>query len=102
MKFWSIQATINAKYYHSSFGLRYLKANLQEHEKDCEIIEFTNDENPSDIAEALINKKPDFAIKKASNENGDFDLITYGIKIEIENKDQKLRPGMTAFINIEE
>lgn len=49
-----------------------------------------------------INKKPDFAIKKASNENGDFDLITYGIKIEIENKDQKLRPGMTAFINIEE
>jgi len=49
-----------------------------------------------------INEKPDFAIKKASNENGDFDLITYGIKIEIENKDQKLRPGMTAFINIEE
>lgn len=49
-----------------------------------------------------INKKPDFAIKKASNENGEFDLVTYGIKIELANKDQKLRPGMTAFINIEE
>lgn len=49
-----------------------------------------------------INKKPDFAIKKASNENGEFDLITYGVKVELENKDQALRPGMTAFINMQE
>lgn len=44
-----------------------------------------------------INKKPDFATKRATNDNGDFDIISFGVKIEIENNDKVLRPGMTAF-----
>ena len=47
-----------------------------------------------------INAKPDYAVKKASNENGDFDLVTYGIKIKLENPDHLLRPGMTAFVSL--
>lgn len=46
-----------------------------------------------------INKKPDFAVKKASNDNGEYDVVSYGVKIKIENKDSKLRPGMTAIVD---
>jgi HlyD family secretion protein len=45
-----------------------------------------------------INKKPDFATKRATNDNGDFDIVSYGVKIEVENSENKLRPGMTAFV----
>lgn len=45
-----------------------------------------------------INKKPDFATKRATNDNGDFDIISFGVKIEIENNEMVLRPGMTAFV----
>lgn len=47
-----------------------------------------------------INKNADFAVKKASNENGEFDLVTYGVKIKLENTDHKFRPGMTAFVTL--
>ncbi len=46
-----------------------------------------------------INKLPDFAIKKATNDNGNFDIISFGVKIELENYDETLRPGMTAIID---
>lgn len=46
-----------------------------------------------------INKQPDFAVKKATNENGNFDIVSFGVKIEIENKDQVIRPGMTAIVD---
>ncbi len=45
-----------------------------------------------------INAEPDFAIKRATNENGDFDIVSFGVKIEIENADETLRPGMSAYI----
>nr|WP_302599416.1 efflux RND transporter periplasmic adaptor subunit [uncultured Cellulosilyticum sp.] len=45
-----------------------------------------------------INAQPDFAIKRATNENGDFDIVSFGVKIEIENADEILRPGMSAYI----
>lgn len=44
-----------------------------------------------------INSKPDFATKRATNDNGQFDIISYGVKVELDNKDKILRPGMTAF-----
>ncbi|GAU79252.1 HlyD family secretion protein [Fusibacter sp. 3D3] len=47
-----------------------------------------------------INKKADFAVKKASNENGDFDLVSYAVKVKIENPDELFRPGMTAFVKV--
>ncbi len=54
-----VLATINARYSHTSFGLRYLKANLKEFENDCEIMEFTQDLLPQEIAERIIAQKPD-------------------------------------------
>lgn len=54
-----ILATINARYSHTSFGLRYLKANLHEYEDDCTILEYSQDAALTDIAEAIINQKPD-------------------------------------------
>lgn len=46
-----------------------------------------------------INKQPDFAIKKATKENGNFDIVSFGVKIELTNKEQRIRPGMTAIID---
>lgn len=54
-----ILATINARYSHTSFGLRYLKANLHEFEDNCSILEYSRDAALTDIAEAIINQKPD-------------------------------------------
>lgn len=53
-----VLSTLNARYIHTAFGLRYLKANLGEYENDCDIIEFTIHERPIDIAEKLLAKKP--------------------------------------------
>ncbi len=53
-----VLSTLNARYIHSAFGLRYLKANLGDYEDDCDIIEFTIHERPIDIAEKLLLKKP--------------------------------------------
>ncbi len=50
-----ILTTLNARYIHSAFGLRYLKANLGGLENECEIIEFTIHERPIDIAERLLS-----------------------------------------------
>ncbi len=53
-----VLSTLNARYIHSAFGLRYLKANLGDYEDDCDIIEFTINERPIDIAEKLLLKRP--------------------------------------------
>ncbi|MDI3535342.1 MAG: HlyD family secretion protein [Thermosediminibacterales bacterium] len=45
-----------------------------------------------------INKKPDFAVKRATNDNGSFDVVSFGVKIDIDDKGKTLRPGMTAFV----
>lgn len=52
-----ILTTINAKYIHTSFGLRYLKANLGDLEQDCEILEFDK-LPPIEIAAELVKRKP--------------------------------------------
>jgi HlyD family secretion protein len=46
-----------------------------------------------------INKQPDFAIKKATSENGNFDIVSFGVKIMLENDEDVLRPGMTALVD---
>lgn len=46
-----------------------------------------------------INKQPDFAVKKATNENGNFDIVSFGVKVELDNEEQVIRPGMTAIVN---
>ncbi len=50
--------TLNAKYIHSSFGLRYLLANLGELESRAEIHEFTIHNRPLDIVESLLAAHP--------------------------------------------
>lgn len=47
-----------------------------------------------------LNPNPDYAVKKASNENGEFDLVSYGIKVKILKSDKVLRPGMTSFVEL--
>ena len=51
-----VLATINAKYIHASFGLRCLAANLPDH--SVEILEFTLDRRPADIAETILSAQP--------------------------------------------
>jgi radical SAM superfamily enzyme YgiQ (UPF0313 family) len=53
-----VLATANARYIHTSSGLRYLKANLRELAPATEIIEFTIDERPVDMAEAILARNP--------------------------------------------
>ncbi len=50
--------TINSRYHHSSFGLRYLYANLEELQPQAQIMEFVLGKNPRDIAESLLAKNP--------------------------------------------
>lgn len=54
-----ILSTINARYSHASFGLRYLYANLEEYTNSAEIIEFSLQDTHTDIAERLIDENPD-------------------------------------------
>jgi radical SAM superfamily enzyme len=53
-----ILTTLNARYIHASLGLRYLAANMGELEKDTEIIEFTLQNRPEEIVEALLAAQP--------------------------------------------
>jgi len=48
---------------------------------------------------ATINKQPDFAVKKSTNENGNFDIVSFGVKIKLDNSDELFRPGMTATVD---
>ena len=53
-----ILTTLNARYMHTAFGLRYLYANLGALQDQAEMIEFTIHERPMDIAEKLLDKNP--------------------------------------------
>jgi len=51
-------ATLNAKYIHSAFGLRYLMANLGDLQPRAELLEFDIQQRPMDIAEAILARQP--------------------------------------------
>jgi radical SAM superfamily enzyme YgiQ (UPF0313 family) len=51
-------STLNARYAHSSFGLRYLFANLGELQSRAEIVEFDITQRPIDIAEIILARRP--------------------------------------------
>lgn len=53
--------TLNSTYQHSSFGLRYLFANLQELQQKTKILEWTIKENPRTIAEKIVLLRPKIA-----------------------------------------
>ena len=50
--------TLNARYMHSAFGLRYLYANLGSLQSLARIEEFTIQQRPIDIAEKLLGSQP--------------------------------------------
>ncbi len=54
-----VLATLNARFFHTSFGLRYLYANLQELQEFCEIKEFIIQTRAIDIVEQILASNPD-------------------------------------------
>jgi radical SAM superfamily enzyme YgiQ (UPF0313 family) len=50
--------TLNARYAHAAFGLRYLLANLGEMQTRAALVEFDISQRPIDVAEAILAKKP--------------------------------------------
>ena len=53
-----ILTTLNAKYPHCAFGLRYLMANLGELQSRARIVEFDINQRPVDIVEAILRHEP--------------------------------------------
>ncbi len=53
-----VLATLNAKYIHASFGLRYLLANLGELRPRAVLEEFIINQRPLDIAEKILSHNP--------------------------------------------
>lgn len=53
-----VLSTLNARYIHSAFGLRYLHANLGELQGQCVIEEFTLESRPEDIVEQILAHQP--------------------------------------------
>ncbi|MBA4150460.1 MAG: DUF4080 domain-containing protein [Verrucomicrobia bacterium] len=53
-----VLSTLNAKYIHAAFGLRYLLANLGELKPRACIVEFDINQRPLDIAEILLAQNP--------------------------------------------
>ncbi|MEI9959983.1 MAG: DUF4080 domain-containing protein [Limisphaerales bacterium] len=53
-----VLTTLNAKYIHAAFGLRYLLANLGELKSRACLVEFDINQRPLDIAEVLLAREP--------------------------------------------
>jgi radical SAM superfamily enzyme YgiQ (UPF0313 family) len=53
-----VLATLNAKYIHASFGLRYLMANLGELQDRACMAEFVINQQPLEIVEAILAREP--------------------------------------------
>lgn len=46
-----------------------------------------------------ISALPDFATKRATNESGEKDIVSFGVKVIITNADLLIKPGMTAEVS---
>jgi radical SAM superfamily enzyme YgiQ (UPF0313 family) len=53
-----VLATLNAKYIHASFGLRYLLANLGPLRPAASLLEFDIHQSPLDIVEVILARRP--------------------------------------------
>lgn len=53
-----ILSTINARYIHTSLGLRYLYANLNQYQAEAILCEYTLEQRESDIVEHLLQQNP--------------------------------------------
>jgi radical SAM superfamily enzyme YgiQ (UPF0313 family) len=53
-----VLTTLNAKYIHAAFGLRYLMANLGPLQSRAAMVEFDINQRPTDILEAILMQEP--------------------------------------------
>ncbi len=53
-----VLTTLNAKYIHAAFGLRYLLANLGELQTQACLVEFDINQRPLDVAEIILARNP--------------------------------------------
>jgi radical SAM superfamily enzyme YgiQ (UPF0313 family) len=53
-----VLSTLNAKYIHAAFGLRYLLANLGPLRSRAGLLEFDIQQRPADVVEALLDQRP--------------------------------------------
>src|SRR5947209_2930459 len=53
-----VLATLNAKYIHATFGLRYLMANLGALRERAALLEFDVNQRPTDILETVLAREP--------------------------------------------
>jgi radical SAM superfamily enzyme YgiQ (UPF0313 family) len=53
-----VLTTLNAKYIHASFGLRYLLANLGTMRQETRLIEFDIQQRPVDVVETILAQQP--------------------------------------------
>ena len=53
-----VLTTLNAKYAHAAFGLRYLMANLGNLQPSAKIVEFEINQKPTDIVEQILAENP--------------------------------------------
>jgi len=53
-----VLTTLNAKYLHAAFGLRYLLANLGELKPRACLVEFDIHQHPLDVVEVLLARQP--------------------------------------------
>jgi radical SAM superfamily enzyme YgiQ (UPF0313 family) len=53
-----ILTTLNAKYAHCAFGLRYLMANLGELQARARVLEFDINQRPIDVVESILRQEP--------------------------------------------
>src|SRR4051794_25718386 len=53
-----VLTTLNAKYIHAAFGLRYLLANMGDLQPRTRLVEFDINQRPLDIAEVLLANNP--------------------------------------------
>ena len=86
-----VLTTLNAKYIHAAFGLRYLFANLGELKPRAVLAEFDINQRPLDIAEVLLAREPK--------------IIGFGIYIwnvtesaEVIAAIRRVRPGITIIL----
>ena len=78
-----VLTTLNAKYIHAAFGLRYLLANLGELRPSAALVEFDINQRPLDIAEMLLAREPK--------------IIGFGVYIwNVWNKPRKSSPPSNA------
>ena len=53
-----VLTTLNARYWHSSFGLRYLMANMDELTDQTEMLEFGINDNLNEVLDSILQRQP--------------------------------------------